>query len=201
MIRLSKCGTALYAAASLFLLAGCGSSGYLATSAAPAVGAAAEHAEPEHRAADEVERRLRYETQAWRGTPYRYGGITRQGVDCSGFAQAVYRDAFGLALPRTTEEQVQEGTHAPRGALQPGDLVFFRPRGKTRHVGIYLSRGEFAHAATSEGVTVSRLDEAYWRDAFWTARRLLPDAPAPAADLARPPPAPAAHRAAVRTSW
>ena len=56
--------------------------------------------------------------------------------------------------------------------LLPGDLVFFHPPNKIRHVGIYLGRGEFAHASTSTGVTISQMNSTYWRNAYWTARRV-----------------------------
>ena len=124
----------------------------------------------------DVERRLRVQEQHWHGTPYRWGGVSRDGVDCSGFVMSVYRDLFDLSLPRTTEEQVRVGQAVLPRALQAGDLVFFRPPGGAHHVGLYLSGGEFAHASTSEGVTISHLDEAYWREAYWTTRRVLPTA-------------------------
>jgi hypothetical protein len=62
-----------------------------------------------------------------------------------------------------------------RNDLQPGDLVFFRPSRKNRHVGVYLSDGEFVHASSSSGVTISQLDAAYWRRTWWQARRVLPE--------------------------
>lgn len=93
-------------------------------------------------------------------------------MDCSAFVQRVFADAFDIRLPRTTESQVTHGRRISRGDLQPGDLVFFRPA-KTRHVGIYLNDGEFAHASSSEGVTISNLDLDYWRDAYWMSRRIL----------------------------
>ena len=127
-----------------------------------------------------IEQRLRAQERRWHGTPYRWGGSSRDGFDCSGFVMTVYRDLFDLSLPRTTAEQVQLGQAVSPDALQAGDLVFFRPSGKARHVGLYLGAGEFAHASTSEGVTISHLDETYWREAYWTTRRLLPTAEPPA---------------------
>jgi cell wall-associated NlpC family hydrolase len=120
---------------------------------------------------------LRAAERDWRGTPYRYGGTTRKGIDCSAFVQAVYDDVFGLELPRATAAQVEEGEEIDRRDLQPGDLVFFKTRPRTRHVGIYLGEGEFAHASTSRGVMISHLDDSYWRSRFWTSRRILPTAP------------------------
>ena len=132
----------------------------------------------------EVETLLRTEAQSWMGAPHAWGGLSREGVDCSGLTFRMYADVFGLSLPRTTAEQVRAGVPVERKALRAGDLVFFHTQGKrTRHVGIYLCCGEFVHASSSRGVMISNLDEPYWRDAYWTARRLLspPDAGTPAA--------------------
>ncbi|MDN3518123.1 NlpC/P60 family protein [Aquisalimonas lutea] len=109
--------------------------------------------------------------EEWAGTPYRYGGSSRAGVDCSGFVQTTYASRLGRALPRTTRQQARVGTRVGREAVQPGDLVFFRPADKQRHVGIYVENGRFLHASTSRGVTLSDLDNPYWRNAYWMARR------------------------------
>lgn len=124
-----------------------------------------------------MEHRLRAEVEEWRGTPYVIGGNSQRGIDCSGLVQTLFVDLFGVDLPRTTEDQVRKGRSVNRDELQTGDLVFFRPAGRTRHVGIYLSDGAFAHASTSRGVTISHLDRSYWRRSYWTARRVLADAP------------------------
>lgn len=109
----------------------------------------------------------------WRGTPYRLGGNTRQGIDCSAFVQITLRDHFRVSVPRTTEYQAQMGVAVPRSDIQIGDLVFFRTGRNTRHVGFYVGQGRFLHASTSVGVTINGLDEPYWRNAFWQVRRLL----------------------------
>lgn len=121
----------------------------------------------------QIEQQLRSEARIWHGTPHRLGGTNRRGVDCSGLVQVVFSDLFGLSVPRTTEEQVNTGQRVRLSSLQPGDLVFFRPTPKSRHVGIYVGNGEFFHASTSQGVMISRLDESYWSRHYWTARRLL----------------------------
>ena len=108
----------------------------------------------------------------WEGTPYRYGGNSRRGVDCSGFIQQVYRGFAGRHLPRTTRQQAELGRAVSWSELEPGDLVFFKTGFKQRHAGIYLGNGEFMHASTSKGVILSRLDNPYWADAWWMARRL-----------------------------
>lgn len=101
----------------------------------------------------------------WRGTPYRYGGMSRRGVDCSGFVVVTMRDKFDLQLPRDTREQSKIGTRIDKDELLPGDLVFFKTgSGESGlHVGIYDTNNEFIHASTSRGVMRSSLDNVYWR--------------------------------------
>ena len=120
-----------------------------------------------------LEHRLRSEVRQWEGTPHRMGGTTRRGIDCSGFVQRLYRDIFALQIPRSTDLQVKTGRSIGIDRLRAGDLVFFRIPDKKGHVGIYLGQAEFAHASTSKGVTVSSLQEHYWRRSYWTARRYL----------------------------
>ncbi len=158
----------------LLVLSGCAASNRSVTEAPlPAIQPAKESdaASP----AAVVESRLRSAYADWAGTPHSLGGTTLRGVDCSGFVQRVYASAFDLHLPRTTREQVDAGVRISRRDLRPGDLVFFKPPSRTRHVGIYLNDGEFAHASSSQGVIISELDEAYWDRAYWTSRRVLPD--------------------------
>lgn len=98
------------------------------------------------------------------GTPYRYGGNTRRGFDCSGLVEYAHRQA-GIEVPRTTAEQWADARSIDRGLLLPGDLLFFRfGDHKRRHVGIYEGDGVFIHAPSS-GKSVGRasLDNEYWR--------------------------------------
>jgi len=111
--------------------------------------------------------------QEWQGTPYRIGGQSRRGIDCSGFVQLTYRSHLGVALPRTTGQQVTVGQPIRQSELTTGDLVFFRIDGKTRHVGIYLEQNRFLHASKSSGVMISSLDSPYWQSAYWKSRRIL----------------------------
>ena len=108
----------------------------------------------------------------WAGTPYRLGGGSLDGVDCSGFIQQVYFRFDDRQLPRTTAQQARLGQRISRTELQPADLVFFKTGFKQRHAGIYLGNGEFMHASSSRGVMISRLDNPYWRDSWWMGRRL-----------------------------
>ncbi|RUR33479.1 glycoside hydrolase [Vreelandella andesensis] len=111
--------------------------------------------------------------QRWAGTPYRIGGTSKQGIDCSALVRNVFRDSFNLELPRTTYDQVNEGRPIDRQELQAGDLVFFRPPGQYNHVGIYVGDGRFLHASSSRGVMISRLDNSYWQRYYWQSRRAL----------------------------
>lgn len=120
-----------------------------------------------------VDTRLRAAADRWEGVPHKWGGSSRRGVDCSGLVQSVFENEFRLSLPRTTEEQVRLGRRVRRPTLQAGDLVFFRHGRKKYHVGIYLSSGEFLHASSSSGVTVSPIDRSYWSERWWQARRIL----------------------------
>ncbi|SIO33056.1 C40 family peptidase [Salinivibrio sp. ES.052] len=107
----------------------------------------------------------------WRGTPYRWGGTTRNGIDCSAYTQRVYQDALSTSLPRTTHGQAKTGYAIDYEIARQGDLVFFHIRPGLRHVGIYLGGQRFMHASASKGVTVSRLDNPYWQARFWQFRR------------------------------
>ncbi|OZT73767.1 C40 family peptidase [Vreelandella boliviensis] len=111
--------------------------------------------------------------QRWAGTPYRIGGTSERGIDCSALVRNVYRDTFNLELPRSTRGQVHEGRSIDRQELQAGDLVFFRPPGRYNHVGIYVGDGYFLHASTSKGVIISSLDNSYWQRYYWQSRRAL----------------------------
>lgn len=117
---------------------------------------------------------LYLEAAQWIGTPYRSGGQSRKGTDCSGFVRQVYKKVYGIDLPRSTTEQVEEGKRVRRRKLREGDLVFFHgsKRRRANHVGIYLKEGKFVHASTSRGVMVSRLDEDYW-DEYWLRGRRI----------------------------
>ena len=107
----------------------------------------------------------------WSGTPYKLGGMSRKGIDCSGFVAISYQSLFKVSLPRETKYQAKRGRFIPRQALQSGDLVFFKTGRSLRHVGIYLGGQAFLHASTSKGVMISRLDNPYWNSHYWKAKR------------------------------
>ncbi|MDU5696951.1 MAG: NlpC/P60 family protein [Haemophilus parainfluenzae] len=91
----------------------------------------------------------------WVGTRYRMGGTTKRGIDCSAFMQTAFLDAYGMELPHE---------------LRKGDLVFFRGN---NHVGVYIGNNQFMHASTSQGVTISSLDEDYWSRTYTQSRRVM----------------------------
>lgn len=109
------------------------------------------------------------------GKPYRYGGTTPAGFDCSGFVQYVFRQAAGITLPRTSRKQFSAARHVPRGGEEPSDLLFFDIDGRgISHVGIYLGRGRFVHAPSSGGeVKISNGNDPYWRSRFRGVCRVL----------------------------
>jgi len=116
---------------------------------------------------------LRQYAERWLDTPYLFGGASHRGVDCSGLIQRVYADALNVSLPRTTSEQIRAGTRVSLKRTRPGDLVFFEPRGKSRHAGIVLDGQQFLHASSSRGVMISPLDRGYWSQHMKTARRIV----------------------------
>lgn len=105
------------------------------------------------------------------GTPYRYGGATPAGFDCSGLVHYSYRQA-GKSIPRTTAGQ-WAGLPAVQGRdMRAGDLLFFAIDGKMSHVGLYLGDGRFVHAPSSgRAVEIERLDSTFYRQAFLRAGR------------------------------
>ncbi len=109
----------------------------------------------------------------YKGTPYKFGGTTKSGFDCSGYVQKVYKDAFQTTLPRTTKEMSKVGKKISKSKLKIGDLVFFRPTSRYRHVGIYMGNDQFMHSSTSKGVIVSDLNNVYWRKKYRFARRIF----------------------------
>ena len=109
----------------------------------------------------------------WLGTPYRYGGSTKRGTDCSGFVSALHDSLYQIKLPRSSRLMYAVTKPISKAELKTGDLLFFKiGRGVISHVGIYLKDNKFAHATINGGVVVSDLDEQYYRRWYFHAGRL-----------------------------
>lgn len=105
----------------------------------------------------------------WLGTPHRMGGTTKQGVDCSGFVCNVYKEIYGISLPRRSQDMAKVcKTIKDKNDLKEGDLVFFNNKkgGTINHVGIFLDKDKFIHTSSSKGVTIGRFSETYWAERF-----------------------------------
>ncbi len=111
----------------------------------------------------------------WIGTPYRRGGSTQRGTDCSGFVSKVYKQVYGITLTHSSRSMFQEVDRVPKTAMETGDLVFFRrgPGQPIFHVGIYLKNGKFIHAATNGGVMINSLMSPYYKKHFYAAGRVI----------------------------
>ena len=105
----------------------------------------------------------------WLGTPHRMGGTTKQGVDCSGFVCNVYKEIYGISLPRRSQDMAKVCKIINnKNDLKEGDLVFFNNKkgGTINHVGIFFDKDKFIHTSSSKGVTIGRFAETYWAERF-----------------------------------
>ena len=108
-------------------------------------------------------------------TPYKYGGNSKNGIDCSAFTQAIFQNTFSVILLRSAKDQYTQGFVVDdREKLQFGDLIFFNTRRRVRpgHVGIYIGDNLFAHSSSKNGVIVSSLDLDYYSNRFMGGRRI-----------------------------
>jgi lipoprotein Spr len=109
----------------------------------------------------------------WVGTPYRFGGSSRNGIDCSAFTKQLYSEVFNTTIRRSSRDIFSMVSPVGKDDLKEGDLVFFKIHSRSiSHVGIYLGNNRFAHAS-SRGVAVSSLDDAYYSRYFYKGGRML----------------------------
>lgn len=117
--------------------------------------------------------------KTFEGTPYKFGGTTNKGMDCSGLVYTAFKSQ-DIYMPRISSDMANEGKRINLKNAQPGDLLFFktnRRKNVINHVGIVVeSNGndvQFIHSSTSKGVIISSINEVYWKNAFTEARRVL----------------------------
>ncbi|MFM1756802.1 MAG: hypothetical protein RL621_1775 [Bacteroidota bacterium] len=110
----------------------------------------------------------------WWGTPYCLGGSSKGCIDCSYFTLDVMKSTYNINLKRTAAEQYEQSEKIEWADLKEGDLIFFKTEGRKNitHVGIYLTNNKFAHASTSQGVTISDLTESYWQKRLYSLGRV-----------------------------
>ncbi len=106
----------------------------------------------------------------WYAVPYKYGGKTKTGIDCSGFASALYLSVYKKTISSSTKALHPETKKIDVSKLKEGDLVFFKIESKNAsHVGVYLQNNKFVHASTKRGVIISDLNEPYYKKYFLSA--------------------------------
>jgi len=109
----------------------------------------------------------------WIGTPYRFGGNTKKGIDCSAFTKEIYSQVFNLDIKRNSRDIFSMVSPVSKDDLKEGDLVFFKIHSRSiTHIGIYLGNNRFAHASM-KGVAISDLDDAYYAKYFYKGGRVL----------------------------
>ncbi|KAA3615536.1 MAG: NlpC/P60 family protein [Calditrichaeota bacterium] len=122
-----------------------------------------------------VARNLATELRPFLNTPYKYGGESPQGADCSGLVKKVFENGFDISLPHKASYQYALGRSIAANRLIAGDLVFFYEKRNRNigHVGIYLGQRRFIHSMSKRGVVISNLHEGYWKKYYAGARRIF----------------------------
>ena len=119
---------------------------------------------------------LYIEADDWLGVPYKYGGNSKDGTDCSGMVYEIYKSVFNKKLERNSSAIMANNCKKiDRRKLSEGDLIFFatgKNKNKINHVGLYLKDGKFIHSSSSRGVIISSMDEKYYDEKFVCAGRV-----------------------------
>ncbi len=122
---------------------------------------------------DSSNMRLYSTVNEWIGTPYRYGGDSRKGIDCSGFTGKIFNSVYNLSLAPNSAAIFEKSIPLNRSELKEGDFVFFKiSKGRVSHVGVYLGNDKFAHASVARGVMISDLNDAYYKKYFYKGGRM-----------------------------
>jgi hypothetical protein len=109
----------------------------------------------------------------WYSAPYKYGGLDKSGIDCSGLAYTLYNIVYGKKVPRSTKDLYAGCAAVENTELKEGDLVFFKiEKPEVSHVGVYLTNNKFIHASTKKGVIINDLNEVYYKKYFYKAGRI-----------------------------
>ena len=113
-----------------------------------------------------IEKKLLTSYSKWKGTKYRLGGDSKDGIDCSALTRRVYRETFNQELPRVSTQQIKKGRRVAAKDLKSGDIVYFKPENRINHTAVYVGNSLFINASSSKGVVISSLKSRYWRKYF-----------------------------------
>ena len=113
-----------------------------------------------------AEKKLLVSYSKWKDTKYAWGGESKKGIDCSALTRRIYREVYGHELPRVSTQQAQTGKKVSSKNLKAGDIVFFKPEGRTNHTAVYVGNSLFINASSSKGVVMSSLKSPYWEKYF-----------------------------------
>lgn len=113
-----------------------------------------------------AEKKLLVSYSKWKDTKYAWGGDSKKGIDCSALTRRIYREVYGHELPRVSTQQAQTGKKVSSKNLKAGDIVFFKPEGRTNHTAVYVGNSLFINASSSKGVVMSSLKSPYWEKYF-----------------------------------
>ncbi len=113
-----------------------------------------------------AEKKLLVSYSKWKDTKYAWGGDSKKGIDCSALTRRIYREVYGHELPRVSTQQAQTGKKVSSKNLKAGDIVFFKPEGRTNHTAVYVGNSLFINASSSKGVVISSLKSPYWEKYF-----------------------------------